>query len=134
MWKKILSLNLAVLMVLTMVPVSTVHAVRGSDYGYAFFHKNDGTEETVLDTEDLYDSWLPLYTVAPYISGENKVVTSYNTKALGTGKSYKLSSPIGECYSTIEEAPTDLYAQWEEAPGNYIFYVSGDGLTSDGKD
>jgi len=125
-------------MLFTMLPLGAVPAsAADSDNGYAVYYKNDGTDESVSDVVGVFltsNAALKLYEAMPAFTAENKAVTSYNSAADGGGTSYALSSTLRESYTTDSGAPGTLYAQWEDAPGNHILYISTDGLSAGGED
>lgn len=134
MWKKLLSLNLVLILLLTLLPMGVLAA----EYkGYLRIHLNDGSGKTVEISRDLSSGGdLGLFEYdTDHILAEEAVVTSYNSAADGSGKSYALSTPIEELESTDENAFGEVYAQWTQVKPDYIFYY-GAGLaqTGDGKE
>lgn len=137
MWKKLISLNLALLILIGLLPMGMVSAAapKSEDMGYAVFYKNDDSEESQTKTIGNFlssNASLKLYEVVPYLTASGKVVTSYNTKSDGTGRKYTFSDTLRESFSTNENEPSALYAQWESVTDNYILYISADGTDEDG--
>lgn len=133
MWKKVIALNLAIVLTLALLPIQ---AIAGSDIGYAVFHKNDGSNETVSVERTAFTSngCLELYINMPKYVAEDKRVVSFNSMSDGSGINYQLTDPIREVYSTDASNPANLYAMWEGTKDNSILYLCADGATEDGKD
>lgn len=138
MWKKWVSLNLAILMtVLLIFPAATPQATAQEDKGYATFYKNDGSGASASCTIGNFvvsGGSLMLYAAMPDFEADGKIVTSFNSKADGTGQSYSLTSQIRESFSRVETAPAELYAQWTAVPDAYIRYLSPKLTSTSGQD
>ena len=135
MWKKLISLNLALVMVVSLIPLSPVTAFAASDTGYAVFHKNDGSGETVTETMKNFGSngSLELYCRMPDFTGEDEVIISYNSEADGSGTEYPLNEHTYDIYSNDADNPAQLYAQWEDVADYSIRYITTNGVSSDGE-
>lgn len=148
MWKKLISLNLAVLLILMATPAyayehADIQVPSGNRYA-RFFRNLDsddpGPQDETLSWEYISSGGdLLMYRLYEWAPNEykttGKVVTSYNSRADGTGQSYALTSYILYYLSLKKATPTPLYAQWEEASDYSILYIgAGTGGTSEGKD
>ena len=135
MWKKLISLNLALVMALSMLPFQSTVVQAASDTGYAVYHKNDGSDEMEEKTVTDFSSngSLRLYESMPDYTAEGKVVMEYNSEADGSGMAYQFSDMLEDVYSTDADAPEQLYAKWQDAEDYYIRYIAADGTTADGQ-
>lgn len=141
MKRKLISLNLILLLLVSFIPLNIVHASADGDKGYAVFHKNDDTDESVSKTLSHFVSSsanLRLYEIMPYAIDTNttKIVTTYNSQADGSGKTYNLTSTLRDSFSTDQNNPGQLYAQWTSTNQPSALFISGeaDALTAAGND
>lgn len=129
MKRKLISLNLALLLVAAVLPFGLLPAAAQTPDGYALFHKNDGSgvvqQEGLSAFYSTSNDRLLLYRRSPF-TAEGKAVTSYNSQPDGRGTVYPLNRSVTDIYSRDESAPAQLYAQWEDAPGRHILYLYGD--------
>lgn len=138
MWKKLLSLNLALVMALSLA-VPTVPALAydadAENKGYAVYYPDRGSEagyEASLAYFVGSSENLSLYAVTPdALSKDGKVIVGFEDE---NGVSHPLSQKLKDAWSTDEDAPAKLYAQWAEAPENYILYINTEGWASTEQD
>ena len=143
MWKKLVSLNLALLLLLALLPVPASAASNFfTDYGsrdlFALAHWNSGLAgDTLFFPKACFLSSGPdlmLYETASTFERDGYVVTSYNSKADGSGWSYPLTLKAKYSFSRKKDDPAHLYAQWAKVTGLSLLYV-GDGVGAvDGRD
>ena len=134
MKRRLISLNLAIIMILTLVPAFPEMVSAKDDTGYIEFYKNDGSPCTDITIKDYSSNAnLCLYQYASPSTRTGYVATGYNTKADGSGTAYSFSDKIGQAVSQSSDSPTALYLQWTEAADNNILYVFNN-KNSDGKD
>lgn len=138
MKKKLISLNLAVALVLSLFPCYALTAdAANDDIGYATFYFNNGTEECAsveiplflasncnLTTYDALKKFAPAY--------NNHVLVGFSSSA-DSGTTYSTGDTIKDIFSTESSSPGVIYAQWEEVSGDYVVYRCGDGLSANGK-
>lgn len=149
MWKKLVSLNLALVMCLALMPVSvsaeTEEEIEEQKRYADVYRNNISTDSEHKLTESFYtvtsDSNLYLYRYSylyqavPKFINPGKIVTTYNTSRDGSGTTYGLTSDPYDFFSRDQTNPPKIYAQWEKAQENYILYLGvGVGPTKDGKD
>lgn len=129
MLKRLISLNLAIIMACSVFSVFPRHAYAATDdNGYAIYYKNDGSGES--SSQEMSDfasnSSLLLYEAAPEYAEHGKVVVAYNTEADGSGTTYALTELISSTHSREESNPAHLYAIWADAPEPYILFLNAD--------
>lgn len=149
MWKKLVSLNLALVMCLALMPVSAsaVTEEEAKEYmRYADAYRNTDSSDTEHEKKESFYTetsfgnlilypYSYLYQAVPKFTNPGKIVTSYNTSRDGSGTIYGLTSNPYDFFSRDETNPPKIYAQWENARENYILYLGvGVGPTKDGKD
>ena len=115
MWKKLISLNLALLMLAALLPIN---ATAASENVNIIFYKNNTEQETVSIDRSLISSEgeIKLYRKDPDFTDTGRVVTSYQD---GGGQSYPLTTSIKDDWPDS----TTLYAQWTEVPDCSILYI-----------
>jgi hypothetical protein len=123
MWKKIISLNLVLLLIVAMLPIGTISAAADNE-----------VSTTVTFYYDVGDGKLKQATANPDENGwyflndsnvNNKVFVGYTTAQDGTGKKYPHSGM---------NLPSPLYAQYETLKDGEAYVVLGimqDGYTFD---
>mgnify|MGYP001061446012 CR=1 FL=1 len=126
MWKKLISLNLALLMLAALLPIN---ATAASENVNIIFYKNNTEQETVSIDRSLISSEgeIKLYRKDPDFTDTGRVVTSYQD---GGGRSYPLTTDIKDDWPDS----TTLYAQWTEVPDFSILYIGNGVGLKDGKD
>lgn len=127
MWKKLVSLNLALLMVFTLL---TVPACAATPDGYAEFYRNRAEGDVVFKKSAVFltsPAGLKLYDTGSSFSLPGKALVSYNSKPDGSGTEYPLSLLYKYAFSKDSAVPARLYAQWADAPDYHILYI-GDGV------
>lgn len=136
MWKKLVSLNLALLMIFAMIPPASA-----AYFTDVYFYRNIDSNDTTQNKHSLAfssPSDLMLYKGGTEYGGGTKfertghVITSW----YANGKDYSLTDWASDVYKDAQEPPhVDLYAHWTPVTGNYIFYIGlGVGQATDGKD
>ena len=136
MLKRLLSLNLALIILLSLVPTRGVTAYAMDDIGYANFSANYDGGETIEKAIPYFSSngALRLYEDMPEFTRNGYALVGYNSKPDGSGISYSSAQAIREIYSKDSSSAPMLYAQWKEVTGLYILYRATEGSTVDGND
>lgn len=137
MRRKIISLNLAIIMVLSLLPFGITPAKAADDIGYATFFQN---KDDSTGTKVQYDNFLAsncnlkIYdALKNHISTkEGSVLTGFSGDADGQQR-YRFYDIIKDVFSTDSSNPGVVYGQWTNVTGNYALYRSTD-QTADGKD
>ena len=134
MWKKLVSLNLALQMCFALMPSASTEYLR-TGYYKTIFHENvsDSNTETKSKDWDLSSfSDLRLYAVETDFENSGHVITSYKNAA---GRTFSLTDWITDVMKDAQTSPANVYAQWTPARDNYILYIGlGANQTPDGKD
>ena len=129
MWKKLISLNLALLMCLTLISPAWAF-----DYKVVF-HRNQSPTDTETESRNIDLSSEPdlkLYAFRNKFENSGNVLTSYRS---GTGTNYVLTDRVAKVAQDYPTQPAHLYAQWTSVKDNYMFYIGESvGLAADGKD
>lgn len=137
MWKKLVSLNLALVMCLALIPSASADYLGTGSFA-TIFHRNTSagdTEKKTIDWNLSSFSNLMLYKVNTGFEYAGHVLTSYIDNVNGPGKTYSLTSCITDVMEDAKAPSANLYAQWMPVTDNYIFYIGENvGLTADGKD
>lgn len=125
-WKKLLSLNLAVLLLLgTMMPIAEAAA----EWKF-IFHKNIENEPEQA-VEYVTHSNLKLYEVMPVFDRDGYAMTGYNSQPDGQGTNFDFCETFKQYLPDDENETVDLYAQWTQAKDYHVLYVGG--VTESGK-
>ena len=138
MKKRLISLNLAFIMILTLLPFQAMAANDMEDVGYATYYYNNGTDGSTAVSYPYFTTSsgnLTLYEAMKKSTPayENHVLTGFCGTPEG-GVPYHLSDIIMDIFSREANSPAPIYAQWTEVSGNYIVYRCMDGKTHDGQD
>ena len=135
--RKIVSLNLAIFMILSLLPFGITTAKAADDIGYATFFQN---KDDSTGTNVQYDNFLAsncnlkIYeALKKYIStNEGSVLVGFSDDAGGQQR-YHFYDIIKDVFSTDGGNPGVVYGQWSDVTGGYVIYISVD-QTTDGKD
>lgn len=130
MWKKLVSLNLALLMIFAMIPSASA-----AYFTDVYFYRNINSTDTTKSEHSIAfssPSDLILYKGGTTFENAGHVITSW----YADGKYYSLTDCASDVYKDAQEPPhVDLYAQWTPVTDNYILYIGvGVGKTTAGKD
>ena len=141
MRKKLISLNLALIFILSLFSycIPTAKAAGADDYGYATYHFNNGTDEQTLLQLDYFltsNCNLTLYeavkNATPAYPGH--VLVGFSSTEDGE-PAYRASDIIKNIFSTDASTPGIVYAQWEEVTdAYYVVYRCCDSNTTQGTD
>lgn len=137
MRRKIISLNLAIIMVLSLLPFGITPAKAADDIGYATFFQNKGDS---TGTNVQYDNFLAsncnltIYdALKNHVSPkEGSVLTGFSHDADGQQR-YRFYDIIEDVFSTDSSNPGVVYGQWTNVTGNFALYRSTD-QTANGTD
>ena len=137
MVKRLLSLNLAIVMLLSLLPAGVMTAYAAEDMGYANFSANyDGGEVREQAWDDFLSSnaSLRLYQIMPEFQRDGYALTGYNSEPDGSGTVYKIGESIRDVFSTDSANIPTLYAQWQAVTGDHIVFRTTNGSTADGNE
>lgn len=141
MSKKALCLNIAILILIMLLSFGAIHVSAYSDNGYAVFYQNledDSVQvPVVLGVYTSSNINLELYQVLPKSLEDGVVgkrIVAFNSKPDGSGESYPLTSLVERSFTTEEDSPGELYAQWEDAEEYSILYIDTTGGDGSGTD